>query len=180
MIRTSLLNLATATMLVLTPVALSSAQAQQTQSQQTQARTVELNQTLIDKWLVAMPAIVALGKSTSAPQTDDEARQQMDKICTEAGFQSADQCGEVTGYVGMIVSACDRRAQKFRDPIPLMRRELARLERDTTLPPDARDKTIAEVKEIIAAFPSGFPAEHIKLMNANRDRIFTVLIATQQ
>ena len=137
-----------------------------------------MNQSLLDRWLVVMPAVINLGKSDAAPQTDDAARPHMEKICAAAGFESYDQCAEVIGYVGMIVSACDRRSRTFRDPILLMRRELARLEADTKMPAAARNQAIAEMKEIVAAFPNGFPASDIQLMNANRDRVFAVLIAT--
>lgn len=147
-------------------------------AQQLPPQPIELNQSLLDRWLVVMPAVINLGKSDAAPQTDDAARPHMEKICADAGFQSYDQCAEVIGYVGMIVSACDRRSRTFRDPILLMRRELARLEADTKMPAAARNQAIAEMKEIIAAFPNGFPASDIQLMNANRDRVFAVLIAT--
>ena len=147
-------------------------------AQQPPAQPIELNQSLLDRWLVVMPAVINLGKSDAAPQTDDAARPHMEKICADAGFQSYDQCAEVIGYVGMIVSACDRRSRTFRDPILLMRRELARLEADTKMPAAARNQAIAEMKEIVAAFPNGFPASDIQLMNANRDRVFAVLIAT--
>lgn len=147
---------------------------------QAQSKTVELNQSLLDQWIVVMPAVIKLGKSTSAPQTDEAARPHMERICTEAGFQSYDQCAEVIGYVGMIVSACDRRTQTFRDPIALMRREVARLEADTKMPPAAKAQVIAELKEIVAAFPDGFPDHHIRLMNANRDRVFAAVISPKE
>lgn len=170
MIRALVSSLAAAAMLLLFQ---SGARAQQLP-----ARPIALNQSLLDRWLVVMPAVIALGKSDAAPQTDDAARPHMEKICADAGFQSYDQCAEVIGYVGMIVSACDRRSRTFRDPILLMRRELARLEADTKMPAAARNQAIAEMKEIVAAFPNGFPASDIQLMNANRDRVFAVLIAT--
>ena len=158
-------------------VAPSSAQAQ---TQQQALQPIELNQTLLDKWLVAAPAMARLAQSSAAPQTDDAARPHVEKICIEAGFQSPDQCGEVIGYVGMIVAACDRRSQTFRDPIAMMRRELARLAKDTALAPEAKAETIANLKEIIAAFPNGFPKEHLQLVTANRDRIFAALLPVSQ
>ena len=170
MIRALVSSLAAAAMLLLFQ---SGARAQQPPAQ-----PIALNQSLLDRWLVVMPAVINLGKSDAAPQTDDAARPHMEKICADAGFQSYDQCAEVIGYVGMIVSACDRRSRTFRDPILLMRRELARLEADTKMPAAARNQAIAEMKEIVAAFPNGFPASDIQLMNANRDRVFAVLIAT--
>lgn len=140
---------------------------------------IELNQTLLDRWLVAMPKVVKLGKSSDAPQTDDALRPHLEKICAEAGFDSHDQCGEVIGYVGMIVSACDRRNRMFRDPIVMMRRQIARIEADARLSPADKDKATAELKQIVATFPANIPESHLRLMAANRDRIFAVLVSTE-
>jgi hypothetical protein len=138
---------------------------------------IELNQTLLDRWLVVMPKVVKLGKSSDAPQTDDALRPHLEKICAEAGFDSYDQCGEVIGYVGMIVSACDRRTRTFHDPIVLMRRQIARIEANTKLSPADKDKATAELKRIVARFPSNLPEAHLRLVTANRDLIFAVLAA---
>lgn len=79
------------------------------------------------------------------------------------------------GYVGMIVSACDRRTQTFADPVVVMRRHLARLRANTRMPEAKRERAVADVEKILAEMPDSFPAEHIALMNANRVRIFAAL-----
>ena len=173
--RTIVSGLVAAAMVVSALMASSSARAQQSS-----AGPMELNQELLDRWLVAAPALAKLGKSAAAPQTNEAAAPHVERICTEAGFQTYDQCGQVIGYVGMIVSACDRRSQTFRDPIVLMRRQLVRLQADTKMLPEARAEAIATVKEILADFPNGFPAEHIALVNANRDRIFAAIATPAQ
>jgi len=160
-------------MLLLSPVGQPAARAQQQQ-----ASPVELNQSLLDRWLVAMPGIVKLGTSSSAPQTDDDARPHVERICAEANFDSYDQCAQVIGYVGMIVSACDKRTGTFRDPVAMMRREIARIEASTSLPAANKEQTIRSLREMLAALPDKLPDAHIQLMNANRDRIFAALGAT--
>lgn len=159
-----------AAMLLFSPIGQPAAQAQQQQAQ-----PVELNQSLLERWLVAMPGIVKLGTSGSALQTDDDARPHVERICAEARFDSYDQCAEVIGYVGMIVSACDRRTQTFGDPVVVMRRHLARLRANTSMPAAKRDQAVAGVEAILAEMPDRFPEAHIALMNANRDRIFAAL-----
>lgn len=139
------------------------------------AQPIELNQSLLDRWLVAMPGIAKLGTSGSAPQTDEAARPHVERICAEASFDSYEQCAEVIGYVGMIVSACDRRTQTFRDPVAMMRREIARIEVSTSMSTDAREQAIGSLREMLATLPDKLPDAHIQLMNANRDRIFAAL-----
>ena len=126
-----------------------------------------------------MPQVVKLGKSSTVPQTDDALLPHLERICADAGFDSSDQCGAVIGYVGMIVSTCDRRNRTFHDPIVMMRREIARIEADASLSPADKDEAAAELKQIVAGFPNNIPEAHPRLMTANRDRIFAVLAATE-
>ena len=145
------------------------------QAQQQPAPLVDLNQTLIERWIAVVPALVSVSKSGAAPQSDADARPHMERMCTEAGFDSYDQCAQVIGYVGMIVSACDRRTQTFGDPVLVMRRHLARLQANNRMPAAKRERAVAEVEKILAELPDSFPEAHIALMNANRARIFTAL-----
>ena len=73
-------------MLFVSLSAVPEAQAQQ------QPMRVDLDQALLDRWLIAMPQIIKLGKSSSAPQSDETARPHMERICAGAGFDSYDQC----------------------------------------------------------------------------------------
>jgi hypothetical protein len=56
-----------------------------------------------------------------------------------------------------------------------MRRHLARLRANTTMPAAKREQAVAGVEAILAEMPDRFPEAHIALMNANRDRIFAAL-----
>jgi hypothetical protein len=143
---------------------------------QQKSAAVKLDQSLLDRWLVAIPAVIKLGKSSSVPQSEDDLRPHMERICDEAGFQGYEQCGEVIGYVGMIVSACDSKGT-FRDPIVMMRGEIARIEADASLSPQEKDKATETLKEAVARFPGNLPRDHIRLVNANRDRIFEALVS---
>ena len=62
-------------------------------AQQSPAQPIALNQSLLDRWLVVMPAVINLGKSDAAPQTDDEPRPHMEKICAEAASRATTRAG---------------------------------------------------------------------------------------
>ena len=160
---------------LLIAVLLGSPLATSAQAQPQSAPLVDLNQTLIDRWVAVLPALLTLSKSKTAPQSDAEARPHMERMCAEAGFDNYDQCAQVIGYVGMIVSACDRRTQTFGDPVLVMRRHLARLRANTRMPAAKREQSVAEVEKLLADMPDSFPEAHIALMNANRARIFAAL-----
>lgn len=160
---------------LLSAILLSSPLAHTAHAQQQPAVLVDLNQTLLERWIAVIPALLSLSKPGVAPQSDAEARPHMERICAEAEFDNYDQCAQVIGYVGVIVGACDRRTQTFGDPVLVMRRHLARLRANTRMPAAKREQAVADVEKILAEMPDSFPAEHLALMNANRARIFAAL-----
>jgi hypothetical protein len=167
MVRTIPCTLAAAAMLFLSPIPLHRVQGQQLPA------PIELNQSLLDSWFVAMPRLAKLGRSDAAPQTDDAADPHVERICAEGGFDSLDQCGKVIGYVGVIIAtAYDWRSRTFRDPIVLMRRRIARIEADTRLSPEEKAKATSLLKQMGAEV---IPAAHLRLMNANRRRVSAAL-----
>ncbi len=169
MMRTLILTLAAAAILLLPPNAIPDAQAQQERIR------VELDQSLLDKWLLLMPQFDQLKRSGKMPQSEEAARTLIAGVCTKAGFDSSDQCTQVLGYVGMIVSTWDPRTRSFRDPMPRMRSQLARLEADTSPPTPQREQAIAQMKQVLARFPEQFPPEHVQLIAANQDRVLAAI-----
>jgi hypothetical protein len=166
--RKIVLALAAAAMLSLSPYAAPDARAQQSQIR------VELDQAVVDKWLVFMTGIYEILKSGTVPQTEEALRRHIERFCAEAGFDSLDRCGEIMGYVAMIVATWDPLERSFRDPLPRMRNTLARLEADTN-PTRESERTIAQLRDVLARLPERLPREHLQLINANRNRILPVI-----
>ena len=144
---------------------------------QPEIQRVELNQTLIDRWLVLYPAVLKMMKPDADPMSEDTGRAYLERACSEAGFATYDQCAEVFGYAGMILSACDRKSRAFRDPIKLMRRQIAKIEGNGSLSQDQKAKATAELRQVVARFPDNIPEAHLQLMTANRDRIFEIVLS---
>ncbi len=169
MLRTTFSVLAIAAALISSHLGQPVAQAQ------TAAPAAEFNQTLLDRWLVAVPAIAALKASANAPQTDDAARPHMERICTDAGFASFEQCGTTIAYAGILFSGFDPRTRSFKDPAAMMRARVAEIEANAQMPPQAKEGMLAQMREAAAGFPKDIPDAHLRLMADNRDRIFKTL-----
>lgn len=132
----------------------------------------EFNQVLLDRSLVALPKIAQLGKQRLG-RTDEQAH--MKPICSEAGFDSIDQCTSMVAYTGMLFGGFDPRSGTFRDPVTQARDTLAMIEANPAMPPEEKAKLTAPMRRLIASFPRNIPTAHLELMTANRDRIFEVL-----
>jgi hypothetical protein len=171
MLRAALSALAVATALTLLSVAPSTAIAQ------TAAAPVEFNQTLLDRRLIAIPAINRLSKSGNAPQTEEAAQSHIKRICKESGFETYDQCTSTIGYVGMLVGGFDPATKTFQNPIEKMRARIAEIEGNTKLSAAAKEQMTAPMKEVVAGFPHTIPTAHLQLMTANGMHIFKTLAA---
>ena len=172
MIRLIISAIAVAAAFVLIPAGLSSAIAQ------TADAPVEFNQTLLDRWLVAIPAINKFSTSSDTPQTDAAAQARLEQVCAQAGFETYDQCTNTIGYVGILVGGFDPSTRTFQDPIARMRARIAEIEANTKLPLATREQMTAEMKGFVAGFRHTIPAAHLQLMTANGQHIFKTL-ATQ-
>ncbi|MEO8651676.1 MAG: hypothetical protein ABI391_05180 [Hyphomicrobiaceae bacterium] len=160
---------AVAATLALTSAARSTAIAQSADA------PVEFNQTLLDRWLVVIPAINRYAASSDAPQTEAAAQARLEHVCAEAGFETHDQCTTTIGYVGTIFGGFDPHTRTFQDPIVKIRARIAEIEANAQLPAAAKEQMTAPMKEVITGFRHPIPAAHLQLMTANAMRIFKTL-----
>jgi hypothetical protein len=172
MLRSALFALAVAAAVALSPIGPSTAVAQAV------APPVEFNQTLLDRWLIALPAINRLSTSSNAPQTDEAARPHLERICAEAGFETFDQCTTTVAYAGMLIGGFDPPTKTFQDPIAKLRARITEVESDPKLPAAAKEQITAPMREVVTGFRHIIPAEHLQLMTTNGKHIFKTL-ATQ-
>ena len=169
MLRSALFAIAAATALAFVPTGSSIALAQPAE------KPIELNKTLLDRWLIVIPAINKLAASTDAPQTEEAAQVRLRTACSDAGFETYDQCTATIGYVGILIGGFDPATKTFQDPIARMRARIAEIEADTTLSAAAKDQMTAPIREAVAGFRHAIPAEHLQLMTANARHIFKTL-----
>jgi hypothetical protein len=172
MIRRTLCAITIATTLAIGAPSAPSAIAQSTDA------PVELNLTLLERALIAIPAINRYAASSDAPQNEVAAQARLEQVCAEAGFDSQDQCTTTIGYVGILIGGFDPATKSFQDPIQKMRTRIAEVEADARMPAAAKEQITAPMKEAITGFRRPIPQAHLQLMTANARYIFKTL-ATQ-
>ena len=140
----------------------------------------EFSQPLLDRWLTVFPEIAKLRHGGATSPSEAEGLAHMTSICAQSGFESFDQCTTTIGYAGMLFAGFDPRTGTFKDPIAMAHTNIARIEGNARMPAEAKERATAPMREIIAAFPNDIPEAHLRLMTANRDRIFRVLKGAAQ
>jgi hypothetical protein len=128
---------------------------------------VELTDALLDHWLAAMQRIGSDSFKGLAPaypvvKPDPAA---LDKICSEAGFTSPDECSCTVLYVAVILNGFDERAKAFIDPAKALERRLMTGVQRTGLSAADMQASVARDRRLLfalrKALPGGVPHEHL-------------------
>lgn len=169
MLRPALFAIAVTASLALTSTSPSTAVAQAV------GAPLELNQTLLDRWLIVIPAINRLAAPGDAPQMEDAGQAQLERICIDAGFETHAQCTTTIGYVGILIGGFDPTTKTFKDPVEKIRARIADIEANTQLPVATKEQMTTQMREMLAGFRHTIPTSHLHLMTANARHIFKTL-----
>ncbi|MFG5118981.1 hypothetical protein [Methylorubrum sp. POS3] len=142
------------------------------------AKPVVLTQAQIDGVLAAQPELAKIDAgSADQPDPKAEAREEAEAIVTRNGFASLDAFQDASESIDAVVEGVDPQTKTYVGVTPLLRKQLAALEADTTLPAKDKAAAVKELKGAIAAGePGGKPPEgNIALVTQNYDRLNAAL-----
>ena len=132
---------------------------------------VEVNQGLLDKWLVVYAAV--------APQLATDEQVPEAKVtaiyaaaCKKAGLPDIAQCRSLDDYLAVLLGGANQEKSGFIDPATKARQDLAVLLADQQVPAKDKADEKANIEAFIATLPPQIPPAHLKLMNDNAKRIF--------
>lgn len=144
------------------------------------AKPVVLTQAQIDGVLAAQPELAKIDAgSADQPDPKAEARAQEEAVAIvkRNGFASLDAFQDASESIDAVLEGVDPQTKTYVGVTPLLRKQLAALEADTTLPAKDKAAAVKELKGAIAAGePGGKPPEgNIALVTQNYDRLNAAL-----
>ena len=134
---------------------------------------VEINQGLLDKWLVVYAA-VAPQLATNEQVPEDKVTAIYAAACKQANLPDIAQCRSLDDYLAVLLGGANEERSRFIDPVTKARQDLAALLADQQIPAKDKADEKANIETFIATLPPQFPLAHLKLMNDNAKRIFDV------
>jgi hypothetical protein len=152
-------------------------QTQQQKSQQEaqpRVAVVEINQQILDKWLVLVADIVPR-LSSGEELSEAKADAIFAEACTKAGFADPNQCQSIDEYMNALVAGGDEQTRRFADPAAKAREDLKALLADKSVPAKEKQEARKEIESFIATLPAKVPEAHLALLNQNAQRIFATL-----
>ena len=143
-------------------------------------KPVALTQAQIDGLLAAQPDLAKIdGGSADKPDPKAEAKAQAEAeaIVKRNGFESLAEFQDANESIDAVMEGIDPQTKAYVGVTPLLRKQLAALEADKTMPAKDKAAAVKDLKGAIAAGePGGKPPEgNIALVTKNYDRLSAAL-----
>lgn len=144
------------------------------------SKPVALTQAQIDGVLAAQPELARIdGGSADKPDPKAEAKAQeaAEAIVKRNGFASLDAFQDASESIDAVLEGIDPETKTYVGVTPLLKKQLAAVEADKTLPAKDKAAAVKELKGAIAAGePGGKPPEgNIALVTQNYDKLNAAL-----
>ena len=139
-------------------------------------KEVALTQAVINNLLAAQPEMAALqakAQGSNADQPPDaKAQAKLQDIAKKNGFASLDAYEAAADSVGIVLAGMDPETKAYVGPAALIKKQMAQVQADKTLPAKDKAETLKEMKEAMATAGDNKPAPgNVELVSKNYDKL---------
>lgn len=143
-------------------------------------KPVELTQAKIDGVLAAQPELAKINGGSADkpdPKAEAKAQEEAESIVKRNGFASLEAFQDASESIDAVLEGIDPETKTYVGVTPLLRKQLAAVEADKSLPAKDKAAAIKELKSAIAVGePGGKPPEgNIALVTQNYDKLNAAL-----
>ncbi len=143
-------------------------------------KPVELTQAKIDGVLAAQPELAKIDAGSPDkpdPKAEAKAQEEAEAIVKRNGFASLDAFQDTSESIDAVLEGIDPATKTYVGITPLLKKQLARLEADKSVPAKDKAEAVKELKAAIAAGePGGRPPEgNIALVTQNYGKLSAAL-----
>jgi hypothetical protein len=140
-----------------------------------QIKQIKLTEKHIQGFMAAYKDMAKLYESANPDKPDPRVEAQAQAVAKKNGFASLDEYDDVSTNISMIMSGIDPQTKKFTEPPEQIKKEIAALKADKTVP-EAEKKT--DLAELEAALKTAKPIqfkENIALVLKYLDKLQTIM-----
>ena len=145
---------------------------------QTSLKQVDLTDKHIQGFISAqkpMTDVAERMQGTVADNADPKIQAELEAVAKKSGFKNFSEYDEVATTIAMVIAGIDPETRQFTQPDDAIRKEIAELQADKSLPAAERKQALDELNEALkAAQPIRNPA-NIELVKKYYDKIEAVL-----
>jgi hypothetical protein len=142
-------------------------------AQEEPVKQIKLTEAQVKSFIAAQPDLAAIaGKLQDAGDEPDPALQaQLDKIAKKHGFGDFSELDDVAANISIVMAGLDSQTGVFTDPVDALKKELADVEADDSIPAKDKQQLEQELNEAIKTTPPLEYKENVDLVKAHRAEI---------
>jgi hypothetical protein len=156
----------------------SAQQPQQQQGEEPAFKQIKLSEQVIKNYIKAQSEMAALaGQQGAQPsdKPDPKVQAQLDAVAKKNGFATFADFDDVAFNVSMVMGGLDPQTGAFTDPISAIKKEIAEITADTSLPEKDKKQMLDELNEALKYTPPLQFPENVDLVKKHRAEIEKVL-----
>ncbi len=141
-------------------------------SQDEAPKQVVLTQALIGNLMAAQPDMSVVQEQAQTDKPDAKAEAKLEAIAKKHGFDSLAAYEEAADTVGLVLAGMDPETKTYVGPVAIIKKQIAQVEADKTLPAKDKAETLKEMKEALTTADDSKPmAGNIDLVAKNYDKL---------
>ncbi|MFN3623238.1 MAG: hypothetical protein ACK4TP_04170 [Hyphomicrobium sp.] len=153
--------------------AFAGASAQETPSEppkDTPIKQIKLTDAQVKSFIAAQPdlAVVAPKLQEAGDNIDTALQSELDGIAKKHGFANFAELDDVAANISIVMAGLDSKSGEFTEPVEALKKELADVTADTSIPEDDKKQLITELTEAIKTTPQIEHPENVELVKAHR------------
>jgi hypothetical protein len=136
-------------------------------------KQIKLTDDQVKNFISAQPDLgTVAGKLQQAGNDPDAAlRSELDAIAKKHGFASFSELDDVAANVAIVMAGIDAQTGNFTDPVDALKKELADVTADTSIPEKDKKQLIEELGNAIKTTPPLEHKENVDIVKAHRNEI---------
>lgn len=153
-------------------VACAGASAQEP-AKDTPIKQVKLTDAQVKSFIAAQPDLAAVApKLQEAGDNIDTALQsELDGIAKKHGFTDFTELDDVAANISIVMAGLDSKSGEFTEPVEALKKELADVTADSSIPEDDKKQLVEELNEAIKTTPHIEHPENVEVVKAHRAEI---------
>lgn len=147
--------------------------AAQEPAKDTPVKQIKLSEAQVKSFIDAQPdlATVAPKLQEAGDSIDPALQSELDGIAKKHGFADFSELDNVVANISIVMAGLDSKTGEFTEPVEALKKELADVTADSSIPEDDKKKLIEELNEAIKSTPRIEHPENVELVKAHRVEI---------
>lgn len=149
----------------------------QAAAQEQDFKQIKLTEKQIQGFIAAQKDLNAIADKLQgeSEEPDPKVKAELDAIAKKNGFADFDELDTVAANVSMVMAGFDPETGEYTDPVESLKKEIAEIEKDTSIPEKEKQEMLKEMREALEMTPPLEHPENVQIVKKYRAEIDKVL-----